>query len=233
MKITKAQAQANREHVVATASKMFRERGYDGVGVADLMAAAGFTHGGFYRQFHSKADLMAESAACGIAQTVALSAGVSAPEFVQHYLSREHRDTRATGCTMAALGGDAARQPEAVRTAFAAGIESLLAALRPGDTVSDGADPGRARARSLDTLAHAVGAIVMSRACPDDSPLADEILAVCRDAILASLGAFTTANTSSHDWRTSGIQRPADRQNTSGDSVDSAKLAARTIKKAK
>ncbi len=62
MKITKAKAQANREHVVATASKMFRERGYDGVGVADLMAAAGFTHGGFYRQFSSKADLMAESA---------------------------------------------------------------------------------------------------------------------------------------------------------------------------
>ena len=70
----------------------------------------------------------------------------------------------------------------------------------------------------------------MSRACPDDSPLADEILAVCRDAILASLGVSTTANTSSHDWRTSGIQRPADRQNTS---VDSVKLAARTIKKAK
>lgn len=230
MKITKAQAQANREHVVATASKMFRERGYDGVGVADLMAAAGFTHGGFYRQFSSKAELMAESAACGIAQTVALSAGVNAPEFVQHYLSREHRDTRATGCTMAALGGDAARQPEAVRTAFAAGIESLLAALTPEDTLSDGADPGRARARSLDTLAHAVGAIVMSRACPDDSPLADEILAVCRDAILASLSVPTTANTSSHDRHTSGIQRPADRQNASG---DNGKLAARTIKKAK
>ncbi len=129
MKITKAQAQANREHVVETASKLFRERGYDGVGVADLMAAAGFTHGGFYKQFRSKADLMAESAECGIAQTVALSAGADAPEFVRYYLSREHRDARATGCTMAALGGDAARQPEAVRATFAAGIESLLAVL--------------------------------------------------------------------------------------------------------
>lgn len=187
MKITKAQAQANREHVVETASKLFRERGYDGVGVADLMAAAGFTHGGFYKQFRSKADLMAESAACGIAQTVALSAGVRAPEFVRYYLSREHRDTRATGCTMAALGGDAARQPEAVRATFAAGIESLLAALCPEGSALDGVDAGQARARSLDILAHAVGAIVMSRACPDDSPLADEILAVCRDAILASM----------------------------------------------
>ncbi|WP_018421926.1 TetR/AcrR family transcriptional regulator [Paraburkholderia tuberum] len=194
MKITKAQAQANREHVVETASQLFRERGYDGVGVADLMAAAGFTHGGFYKQFRSKTDLMAESTACGIAQTVALSAGVNAPEFVRYYLSREHRDSRATGCTMAALGGDAARQPEAVRATFAAGIESLLAAVSPkGTELLDGADSGQARARSLDTLAHAVGAIVMSRACPDDSPLADEILAVCRDKILASLSPSATA----------------------------------------
>ena len=172
MKITKAQAQANRERVVETASKLFRERGYDGVGVADLMA---------------------ESAACGIAQTVALSAGADAPEFVRYYLSREHRDARATGCTMAALGGDAARQSDAVRAEFAAGIENLLTVLCPEGGAGDGADTSQARARSLDMLAHAVGAIVMSRACPDDSPLADEILAACRDQILASMSPSTTA----------------------------------------
>lgn len=148
MKITKAQAQANREHVVETASKLFRERGYDGVGVADLMAAAGFTHGGFYKQFGSKSDLMAESTACGMAQTVALSAGVDAPEFVRYYLSREHRDARATGCTMAALGGDAARQSDAVRAEFAAGIEKLLTVLCPEGGAGDGADTSQARARS-------------------------------------------------------------------------------------
>jgi TetR/AcrR family transcriptional repressor of nem operon len=193
MKITKAQAQANRERVVETASRLFRERGYDGVGVADLMAAAGFTHGGFYKQFGSKSDLMAESAACGIAQTVALSAGVDAPEFVRYYLSREHRDARATGCTMAALGGDAARQSDAVRAEFAAGIESLLTVLCAEGSAVDGGHAGQARARALDMLAHAVGAIVVSRACPDDSPLADEILAACRDQILASMSPSTTA----------------------------------------
>jgi TetR/AcrR family transcriptional repressor of nem operon len=185
MKVTKAQAQANRAHVVETASALFRERGYDGVGVADLMAAAGFTHGGFYKQFGSKADLIAESAACGVAQTLALADGVSPTDFVQGYVSREHRDNRSTGCTMAALGGDAARQPDAVRAVFAVGIESLVEALTPQAS----GDPGQARARTLDALAHAVGAIVMSRACPDDSPLADEILSVCRDAILASAAA--------------------------------------------
>jgi TetR/AcrR family transcriptional repressor of nem operon len=187
MKVTKAQAEANRAHVVETASQLFRERGFDGVGVADLMAAAGFTHGGFYKHFGSKADLMAESTACGIAQTTALTEAVDASKFVRHYLSREHRDGRATGCTMAALGGDAARQPESVRVAFADGVEDLVAALSQQNGASDAAGAARARARILDVLAHAVGALVMSRACPDDSPLADEILALSRDAILESL----------------------------------------------
>lgn len=187
MRITKAQAQANRALVVETASALFRERGYDGVGVADLMAAAGFTHGGFYRQFVSKTELMAESAACSIAQTAELTAGVGTQKFVDVYLSREHRDTRANGCTMAALGGDAARQPEAVKATFAEGIESLLAALgREGSADGEGRST-LSRADALDMLAHAVGAIVMSRACPDDSPLADEVLSVCRDKLLASL----------------------------------------------
>ena len=187
MKVTKAQAEANRALVVETASQLFREKGFDGVGVADLMAAAGFTHGGFYKQFGSKADLMAESTACGIAQTAALSEGVDAPTFVSHYLSREHRDGRATGCTMAALGGDAARQPESVRLAFADGVENLVALLIKEGGDSMAANAAQARARILDVLAHAVGALVMSRACPDGSPLTDEFLAVSRDAILESL----------------------------------------------
>ena len=186
MKVTKAQAQANRTLVVETASQLFRERGFDGVGVADLMAAAGFTHGGFYKQFGSKADLMAEAMACGIAQTAALAEGVDASTFIRHYLSREHRDGRATGCTMAALSGDAARQPKSVRVAFEDGVENLLALLGPKGPPSDPADAAQARVRILDVLSHAVGALVLSRACPDDSPLADEILSVCRDAILSA-----------------------------------------------
>jgi TetR/AcrR family transcriptional repressor of nem operon len=179
MKVTKAQAEANRALVVETASQLFRERGFDGVGVADLMAAAGFTHGGFYKQFGSKADLMAEATACGIAQTRAMAEGVDAATFVSHYLSREHRDGRATGCTMAALSGDAARQPESVRGPSRRASRHLLAA--EPDSVAR-TRPMRLRRGPgiLDVLSHAVGALVMSRACPDDSPLADEILAVCR-----------------------------------------------------
>ncbi|MGT2433354.1 TetR/AcrR family transcriptional regulator [Cupriavidus basilensis] len=187
MKITKAQAQANRAHIVETASTLFRERGYDGIGVADLMAAAGFTHGGFYKHFGSKADLMAEAAACGFAQTAEKVEGADAVAFVQQYLSREHRDNPGDGCTMAALCGDAARQPEPMRAAFAAGLESLLATLSRDDGALDAYVRRETRARRIDTIAHAIGAIMLSRACPDDSPLADEILEVCRLAILSQL----------------------------------------------
>lgn len=183
MKVTKAQAQQNRARIVETAAALFRERGYDGVGVAELMAAAGFTHGGFYKHFRSKADLMAEAAASGISQSVADNGGLDLEAFVAHYLSRQHRDDRSAGCTMAALCGDAARQSADIKATFADGIESSLAAFqRAGATVGE-----CERAKMIDTLAHVVGALVLSRACPDDSPLADEILAACRTQILTSL----------------------------------------------
>ncbi|MFK7698146.1 TetR/AcrR family transcriptional regulator [Pseudomonas caspiana] len=187
MKVTKQQAQANRAHIVETASALFRERGYDGVGIADLMAAAGFTQGGFYKHFGSKADLMAESAASGIAQSAALTAGASVQEFVEVYLSREHRDNRATGCTMASLCADAARKDEDVRATFSTGIETQLAVLQGGAEPPNDADSAQARAKRLAIMAQALGAIVMSRACPDDSPLADEILEASRAAILGSV----------------------------------------------
>lgn len=184
MKVSRAQAQANRALIVETASALFRERGYDGVGVVELMAAAGLTHGGFYGHFRSKADLMAEAAACGFSQSAARIQGVGLGGFFRYYLSRKHRDARAKGCTMAALCSDAARQPEAVRASFEAGIEDLLAHLEQGIPGSGEADRKEARARIIDGVARAVGAIVLSRACPDDSPLADEILAVCRRELL-------------------------------------------------
>ncbi|UOB08037.1 TetR/AcrR family transcriptional regulator [Streptomyces sp. HP-A2021] len=187
MRVTKAQAEQNRAHIVATASRLFRERGYDGVGVAELMAAAGFTHGGFYKHFRSKADLMAEASASGLSQTVARTEGLDPAEFVERYVSREHRDGRGDGCTIAALGGDAARQPADIKTEFAAGIENLLTALQSQSDTPGDAEQRAARMMVIDMLAHSVGAIMLSRACPDGSPLADEILDVCRKEILASL----------------------------------------------
>ena len=189
MKVSKAQAQENRARIVDTAVTLFRERGFDGVGVADLMAAAGFTHGGFYKHFRSKVDLMAEATASGIEQSAAKSSGLAPEAFVNFYLSRQHRDAPGMGCTVAALSGDTARQSDDVKAKFASGIESTLAMFVAQGSGPGGENQAERRAKMIDTYAHAVGALVLSRACPDDSPLADEILEICREQILKSLKA--------------------------------------------
>lgn len=175
MKVSKEQVRENRMRIVETASELFRERGYDGTGVAELMSAAGLTHGGFYKHFGSKADLLAEAISCGFAQSAERIEGVNRQEFVEYYLSRQHRDNRGKGCVMSALGTDVARQPESIRETFAAGLEKQLAV---SETESE------TRADLINTLAQLVGALVLSRACPDDSDLADEILQVCRTRLL-------------------------------------------------
>lgn len=179
MKVSKEQVRENRMRIVETASALFRERGYDGVGVAELMAAAGLTHGGFYKHFASKADLMAEAMQYGFAHSAEKLAGASREQFIAGYLSRQHRDNKGQGCVMSALGTDASRQSETIKATFAAGLKQQLAQL----SQEQDAD-GKRRADVIDTLAHLVGAMVLSRACPDDSPLADEILAVCRARLL-------------------------------------------------
>jgi TetR/AcrR family transcriptional repressor of nem operon len=188
MRVTKAQAEENRAHIVAAASALFRERGYDGVGVAELMAAAGFTHGGFYKHFGSKADLMAETAATTISRAVADSAGVDLAEFFK-------------------FCGDAARQSEELKATFAAGIDSMITTLEREAATRNGFDQRKARAAMIDAFAHAVGAVVLSRACPDDSALADEILEICRKKILESLLPAAHNTQASKGKRISAVSR--------------------------
>lgn len=180
MKVSKEQVRENRMRIVKTASELFRERGYNGVGVAELMSAAGLTHGGFYKHFASKADLMSEAMSCGFSQSAESTKGVDREKFVEYYLSRQHRDSMGKGCVMSALGTDTARLSESIKATFEAGIETHLALL-----ANENAAKGGTRADLIDTLAHLVGALVLSRACPDNSALADEILDVCRSRILS------------------------------------------------
>ncbi|GKV90954.1 TetR/AcrR family transcriptional regulator [Pectobacterium carotovorum] len=179
MKVSKEQVRENRMRIVETASVLFRERGYDGVGIAELMSAAGLTHGGFYKHFSSKADLMSEAMSCGFSHSIENTVGVDMAGFVEQYLSRKHRDSMGNGCVMSALGVDSARQSASIKESFAAGIENQLAALENENGSGDDV-----RAERISALAHLVGALMLSRACPDDSALADEILAVCRSRIL-------------------------------------------------
>lgn len=193
MKVTKSQAQANRARLIAAASTLFREHGYDGAGVADISAAAGFTQGALYRHFPSKSDLMAQASAFGISKMVESTHGEDVAGFFRRYVSRSHRDARGTGCTMASLCGDASRQVEDVKTVFASGIEMLLTALALEENSLKLSDRRVLRTELIHALAQAVGAVTLSRACPDDSPLADEILGVCRRQIMAELRPSETA----------------------------------------
>lgn len=182
MRITKEKRQENHDRIVTIASEMFRERGFDGVGVADLMQAAGLTHGGFYNHFASKEALIAEAAVKGFALTSERYAGHNVEDVIDAYISRAHRDARGQGCPAAALSGEAARLPEDTRAAFGDGIAELLAAVEAGL-----GSCANVRAQAISLLAQAVGAVVLSRACPEASALADEILDTCRANCQASL----------------------------------------------
>lgn len=182
MRITKEKRQENHDRIVTIASEMFRERGFDGVGVADLMEKAGMTHGGFYNHFASKEALIAEAAIKGFVETSERYAGYSVSDVIDAYISRTHRDARGQGCSAAALSGEAARLPNDTRAVFGEGIAGLFAALEHGL-----AGLPDARQQAISLVAQAVGAVVLSRACPDGSALADEILDTCRADCHASL----------------------------------------------
>ena len=186
MRITKEQKEANRERILATATRLFRERGFDGVGVAELMERAGFTHGGFYNHFRSKEDLIAQACAHGLGENARRQSARDLGAFLDSYLSRAHRDAPGQGCLAAALSGDAARQPDETRAAFAGWVEDTVERFA-GAVAPDGATQAEARAAAVGLLAQAVGALVLSRACPDAAPLADEILDAGRAACRASL----------------------------------------------
>jgi TetR/AcrR family transcriptional repressor of nem operon len=186
MKVSREQAAANRERIVEVAGKLFREHGFDGIGVADLMKAAGLTHGGFYGHFKSKDDLAAQACGRALARSsqrwvrrAEESAGDARAELIKQYLSEAHRDASGSGCVLAALGSDAGRQGRAIRRALTEGLGSLV------DVLAKLA-PSRSRAakrqQALADMAQMVGAMVLARAI-DDPTLSKEIL----DAAIADL----------------------------------------------
>ncbi|KMO36075.1 TetR/AcrR family transcriptional regulator, partial [Methylobacterium aquaticum] len=131
MRVTREQVQENRRRILEAAGRLFREKGFAAVTVAEVMQAAGLTHGGFYGHFDSKEDLAAQA----LAQTLTPAprkpgAPPDLARFVAAYLSAAHRDGPGTGCALAALGGEAARQPAPVRRAFTEGLEARLARMQ-------------------------------------------------------------------------------------------------------
>jgi len=171
LRTSREDAMENRNRVVETASRLFREHGYDGIGIAALMKAAGLTNGAFYKQFSSKDGLIAEATSHALSENLAHwhrsigdNTGASPSEAVSSwYLSDAHATARATGCAFAALGGDAPRQGKEVRQAFDQGLRATVSLLS-----ETGPDAGLDQQEdALRQIALMVGALVLSRAAED------------------------------------------------------------------
>jgi TetR/AcrR family transcriptional regulator, transcriptional repressor for nem operon len=183
MKVSKQQAAANRERILAEAGRLFRERGLAGVGVDALAEAAGLTHGGLYSQFGSKEQLAAEA----LTEALARSAELLLPQdgsprdgaleaLVARYLSARHRDAPGGGCAMAALGAEVPRHGPALRAALTAGLRTF--ADRLAEVIQGGRrEPPKDEALAI--IATLVGSLVLARAV-DDPALSDRILAAGR-----------------------------------------------------
>jgi TetR/AcrR family transcriptional repressor of nem operon len=191
MRVSRQKAAENRDRIIEAAGALFRARGFDGVGVADIMKAADLTHGGFYGHFASKDDLVAQASrhamACAAANWHAVVERAPDRPFaalLEHYLSPRHRDDPGRGCVFAALAADAARNGSAVRGAFAEGLTRLV------DILAE-AIPGRSKAarrrKAIAAMTAMVGALSLARAA-EGSPLSDEILDAARRELLATLG---------------------------------------------
>lgn len=192
MKVTKVKSAENRAALTKTAARLFRERGIDGVGVAEISKAAGLTHGALYAQFPSKQALVGEALAHGLASSHALMTAPKphgAPTLSDQldlYLSLDHRDNLAGGCAMAASASEIARQDEAVSARFAEGFEQMVEAIQA--TLEPTMLSADARARALTIGAAMIGGVAVARAAAKSRPdLSDEIMGAVR-RVLGEVG---------------------------------------------
>lgn len=187
MRYPPSQTAKKHEKILKEAARLFRERGFGGAGVAEIMKAAGLTHGAFYAHFASKEALEAEAVERAFAQSQtrieALTADAHDPKqvFLDSYLSAAHRDHPGSGCVIAALGPEIARDAIA-RKPFTQRVKQMIEEMSGQFRWKR---KGTARASSIHLLAAAVGALTLARAV-DDPQLSEEILESVRNS-LASL----------------------------------------------
>ena len=198
-RVSRAEAESHREQITEASSRLFRERGIKGVSVADLMGAAGLTHGGFYGHFESKDALAGVAVARAFEQSAERwgKRVASRPDaasgralIVEKFLEAQNLRNVGLGCPSVSLATDVAREPEAapIRTAYLDGLESLVQILA---SVEPGPDAAARRSAALADYATMAGALMLARAT-EGAPLSAEILAAAR-ARLAPAPARATA----------------------------------------
>ncbi len=199
--MSREQAAENRRAIVAAATQLFRERGVEAVGLIELMKHAGFTQGGFYNHFESKAALVAEVLASAMAEgTAELATNARAPvdesttalrRYISHYLSQAHRDDIDHGCPVAGFAGDAPRLGAGAQSHYAGGLDdqiTILAGLiaESGSLAVTG-ERRTLREQAISLHCEMVGALVLSRSVAKATPaLSNEILESVQRHALAS-----------------------------------------------
>lgn len=187
-RVSREQTDKNRLLIEAASARLFKERGINGVSVADIMASAGLTHGGFYGHFESKDELAAIACAQAFDESTerwrSLTQGGADEQarvdaLAKHYLSASQRDDPGFGCTAAGLAVDVGREAgdKPIRGAYTHGIKTMLDIVT---SFSRNRRSKKARQRAIARLSMLVGALTLARAVRDD-PLSDEILASVRE----------------------------------------------------
>ena len=172
MRKSKSESAETRKRIVSAASAEFRRNGVDGTGLADLMSAAGLTHGGFYKHFESK-DQVVEEALAAASESMAeeLKAALSrAPgsrgfnAALAEYLSPEHRDAPADGCPLAAMASELVRSSDEVRERATAGFLNMVDALAAR---MEGLSPAAAKKKAMFMVCAMIGAVTVARVVND------------------------------------------------------------------
>jgi TetR/AcrR family transcriptional repressor of nem operon len=193
MRKSKAETAETRKRIVETAARAFRRQGIAGTGVAEIMATAGLTHGGFYRHFASKDQLVTEALSATEKNLVrdsraAAEQGAAAMLAVlEDYVTETYRDKVEDGCPLAAMGSELVRADAETRhaatTSFRKIVETMAPFMRsPAD--AEGIDT------ALSLLTNMVGALTVARMV-DDRALSDRILATARQRIEAAVNLKT------------------------------------------
>ena len=175
MRVSRERLAENRRRILEAAGRLFRAKGFEAVTVAEVMQAAGLTHGGFYGHFRSKDDLIAQT----LAHTLLAGenrrrspAEIDLARYAASYLSPRHRDDLAGGCPTAGLGAETIRQSPEARAAMTAGLRRQIELLSES---APGADPAERRRAAIGSWAAMVGAVILAR-LSDDPRLSDEVL---------------------------------------------------------
>ncbi|MFL6682929.1 TetR/AcrR family transcriptional regulator [Paraburkholderia graminis] len=184
MGVSRQQAAENRSAIVAAAERLFRARGVDAVGLAELMKEAGFTQGGFYNHFKSKDALVAAVMEKAMEDYADSPNAGSLAKQAARYLSTRHRGNIEAGCPLSGFAGDVPRMSDAARASYTRGLAAYLRRLEAMIS-AEGATAKQSRHDAIAAFSQMVGALVLSRAVVSADPaFADEILEVGRRTLV-------------------------------------------------